>query len=282
MSKLLFNRFHIASTQPIKNKVTFLLEGLNSETVTTQGTFSYRILDISTETDGYITGNLVKYDPRDEGEFVDEKTMKITEGYVENRIIGRSVFLLNVAESLLIFEEIKNNISKVTFKRIFSELFNKSFTEDFMVSFQIDTLKERYSFIEKVKELKHINKISIILIPSNPRFSPYWEEMDERLRKGNITKYKEIQTSNKAVGIKVDEITESKFMMAEDGYGESSAVGTDKDGRTITFSTRTKEQDESQPLPIDVKRGGIGVILNHISGKLANIMERTKNEKKDN
>jgi hypothetical protein len=46
---------------------------------------------------------------------------------------------------------------------------------------------------------------------------------------------------DKNKGLKIDELTESKIYMAEDGYGKATAEGISRDGTDITISTNKKE-----------------------------------------
>lgn len=284
MSKLFFNRYHISSQKTPDDKKKIFIRGLNKKGRASQNLFAFKIVDLNTTVEGYIIGNLVKYNPYDEGQFVDEDTSEVTDGYVSNRIIAKSFFFIDLKESVLVFEEIRNHLTKQTFIKMFTNLFNSNFEEDFTTTITIDTFKEQYSFVEKVRELKHITKIVIALVPSNPRYSPNWEQMDKKLRDNNITKYREIQTSNKPSGIKIDTETESKMMMSEDGYGESTASGVDSTGKNITFSTKSRDHDISQPLPLNVKKNGFEAILKHIAKTLEEVISRTKknDEKKNN
>ncbi len=83
---------------------------------------------------------------------------------------------------LLIFEEVPNLISKNTFISRFKELFIENHKEKRTVLINISGIVEQYSFLERVKDFKKIEKITLNLVPSNPHFADRWEIVDERFR----------------------------------------------------------------------------------------------------
>lgn len=278
MAKMYFTRIHLDlfDDKLNKNKTPFLLDGIKSDAASGFNEYAYKIVEV-TSIDDYLTGYLVKYDPYGKGEVLDEKNGTVKQGGTKNNIIAKSLFIINVPEMILAFQENSNHLSRIMFLRMFNELFisnQKGKTFDF----RITSIREQYSFVEKVKEIKSIKKISITLVPSNPSNADLWRDTDERLQENNISKYREIQESANAEGIKIDPLTEAKFAMSEDGYGLSEVTGIDNSGRNITITTKTKNQEVSHNLPSDVEKSGFLNIINYLSSTFEKIKSRTTHQ----
>jgi hypothetical protein len=115
----------------------------------------------------------------------------------------------------------------------------------------------------------------ITLFPSNPNFADRWKSIDERLRRNNINKYKEIQENTKPESqIIIDEETESKFLMSEDGYGKSDATGINEKGEEKTISTKDSEKIVTKQIPNDLEKAVD--VLRIVSETLQEIVNRTK------
>jgi hypothetical protein len=277
MSKLLFNRYHFLTSIDVKDKLDFLSTGISEGASYSNGNFVYKFIEtesISDETSQYIVGYLVKYSPHGYGEVFDETSGTVKYGEIKNKVIAKSLFIIDLLESVIVFQEVYNLLTKGIFIRAFNQLFSSQF--EMFVEFEISGIKEQYSFINQVKKLKKIERISISLVPSNPRFAENWKDIDERMRENNIDKYKEIQESTKGdFGIKLDKETEGKLQMSEDGYGESKASGIDENGNEIMISTVTKNQDVNEILPKEIENRGAKSVLRFIHGTLQRIKDRT-------
>lgn len=275
MPKMYFNRLHLNVTEN-ERKDLFILDGIRSEASAGFNDYSYKIVDVFTY-ENYIMGYLIKYDPYGRGEVLDETTGTVRRGGTINNIGGKSLFIINTTEMVIAFEEIKNVISKIMFERMFLNLF-KTNHQGKTFEFFISTISEKYSFIEKVKKLNNINRVSIMLVPSNPNNADLWRDTDERMQENNITKYKEIQESSNENGIIIDDETIAKMAMSEDGYGVASAQGIDEDGNPMTITTTSKEQEITQVLPENVERGGLPGIINYLSRTFERIRIRTSHQ----
>lgn len=275
MPKMYFNRLHLNVTEN-QRKDVFIIDGIRSEASSGYNDYSYKIVDVVTN-ENFIMGYLIKYDPYGRGEVLDETTGTVKRGGTINNIVGKSLFIINIAEMIIAFEEIKNVISKKMFERMFINLF-KINHEGKIFEFFISTISEKYSFIEKVKNLHNINRISIMLVPSNPNNADLWRNTDERMQVNRITKYKEIQESSNDEGIIIDEETIAKMAMSEDGYGVASAQGRDSDGNPLTITTTSKEQEITQVLPENIERGGLTGIINYLSHTFERIRNRTNHQ----
>jgi len=276
MAKLYFARYTLVSAKSVLKKFDLLLDGLRDDASLNQRGFTYRFLDTEVfEFDGkeFIAGHLVKYDPDDQEEVVNETTRKLHFEFVPNKVVGKARFIIDPDWSLLMFCEVPRAISSYMFADIFSKLFEQNH-DNIFTSFNISPIKERYSFIERVRRYRAIRRILITLFPSNPNFDERWQKIDERLRNNNIEKYKEIQENNSPNGrIIVDDETESKFLMAEDGYGQSRVSGTDENGNQKTISTNDNEKNVFESVPSETDSPA--TLLELVYTTLMEIIERT-------
>lgn len=276
MAKVFFSRIHLDLFDENLNKYknVFLLDGLRSDVRYQYRDYAYRISNVESD-DKYITGYLVKYDPKGRGEFFEEETGLIKNGGTINGVIAKSLFIIDIKEMIIAFKENSNYLTKPTFLKIIRELFaiNQKGKE---YDFEISTISEKYSFIEKVKEINSISKVSITLFPSNPSNADLWRSIDERLQENNISRYKESQESLKGKeGIVIDEITNAKFAMSEDGYGQADVVGKDKNGIPISITTKHKTKEITEVLPNNIEKQGFKSIINYLSKTFNKIKQRT-------
>jgi hypothetical protein len=155
----------------------------------------------------------------------------------------------------------------------FIELFELNH-DNFFVEFSISPIKEQYSFVERIQLFRAVKKISITLYPSNPNFAERWQSIDERMRRNNVTKYKETQENNRTgEHLVIDEETESKFLMSEDGYGVSSATGIDENGNENTITT--EEGNKHISTNVNSSMESVSEILQYLQDTLASIIRRT-------
>jgi hypothetical protein len=277
MSKFIFNRYHLESNESITNKLQFLFDGLIVKSATSMNRFAYKFVEIEIK-DNYIYGYLIKYDPYSIDEVFNEKELKVSKDSLRNKIVAKSLFIIDYKESLIIFEEISGHISTKTFIDRFKELFIENHKEKRKANIDISAIVDKYAFLNKVKDLKKVEKITLNLFPSNPRFNDRWKNFDERLRNNNINKYKEVQETNDPEGIIVDTETESKMMMSEDGYGKSIVMGIDKKNIKTTLSTSNRERTITLDVPKNIIEMGFIEIINFMNQLLEKIKNRTQNE----
>lgn len=277
MPKFVFNRYHLISSNKIEDKKEFLLKGIDSRVATKFRDYAYRVIDV-TEVEGFIVGSLIKYDPYSVNEVFNDQTGKLSEGGIKNKIVAKALFLINMDESLIIFETVPNWISKQTFTDRFKEIFKDNQDGGMFAEFHISPIKEEYSFIEQVKKMSVVSKLRMHLVPSNPRFRDQWKDVDERLRNNHISKYKEEQESQDIGGLTVDEITESKLMMTEDGYGDSTAYGKDEEGQPVIIRTLNKDKDVQKNIPEATYGMGFHAIIAFIMGTINKIKSRTNKD----
>lgn len=276
MPKLYFNRLHL-NINDNSPKSFFIIDGIKSVSSAPFNDYSYTFTDIEVKDDVYIKGYLVKYDPYGRGEVLDQSTGTVKKGGTVNNIVAKSFFLINIPEMVIAFEEIKSIISKRMFARMFLEIFKLN-RKGFIFELSISAISEKYSFIERVRSIEKINKISITLVPSNPSNADLWRDTDERIRRNNITRYKEIQETVSDKGILIDEETIAKMAMSEDGYGVANAVGKDNEGNSVSITTSSKSQDVTCVLPENIERKGLLTIIDYLSNTFNKIKERTTHQ----
>lgn len=277
MALFFFSRYHIATGKDMQDKVDFLLTGVRNDATTDYRGFLYKFFDSEVITwDGkeFITGHLVKYNPDDVEKVVNEETMKIIDEDVKNKVVGMARYIIDTSSSVIMYCEIPGVISKETFIKRFVELFETNH-DNFFTEFSISPIKEQYSFIERIKMFKAVKKITITLFPSNPNYADRWRNIDERLRSNHITKYREVQENNKiGENIIIDEETESKFLMSEDGYGVSNAAGIDENGQENAIST--EDTNKHVALPVNVDLNNVVDVLQTVADTLQDIVKRTQ------
>ncbi|WP_026728800.1 DUF4747 family protein [Flavobacterium denitrificans] len=275
MSKMFFNRLHLNIVDN-RAKKPFLIDGIKSAASEGFNNYSYKIVEVETK-GSYIKGYLIKYDPYGRGEVLDESTDTVKQGGTVNNIVAKSLFLINIDEMVIAFEEIKNVISKTMFARMFTNLFNNN-QKGQNFEFSISSISEKYSFIEKARNLKHIKRVSIRLVPSNPNNADLWRTTDEKMQQNGITKYKEVQESTEKNGISLDDETIAKMAMSEDGYGFAEAIGCDVEGNTVTISTAKRNQEITQILPDNVEKSGMDKIIQYLNVTFEKIKQRTSHQ----
>lgn len=277
MARFIFNRFRVEASEKIENKLQFMLDGMTTESKTSYLKHAYKLVEVNVK-NNYISGLLIKYDPYSIDEVFDDANSKLSTDSIKNKIVAKSFFIVDYVNGLLIFEEVPNLISKNTFISRFKELFIQNHKEKRTVLINISGIVEQYSFLERVKDLKKIEKITLNLVPSNPHFADRWEIVDDRFRKLNIGKYKEIQETKNIDGILIDEETESKILMSEDGYGDTSVLGKDEYNILTKISTKNKERTVTLEVPKNIFEQGLVSIINFMEKTITKIKDRTNNE----
>lgn len=277
MAKFYFSRFTLAHSIP-KDKYEVLYEGISEKGTISKKNYNFSFFEIEEFEEGdkrYLTGFLVKINPLDTEQVVDEESGQIRDESLVNRVVGKSRFIIDVNSSLIMFAEVPNVIGDKIFRKRFIELFEENHSH-FFVDLNINLIKERYTFITLLKQFKSINRIEIILFPSNPNFSERWEAIDTRLRANKIRKYREIQENDKVEeSIIVDTETEDKFLMSEDGYGKSKASGIDADGLQKTITTNNNEKIVTDTIATSSMDKAID-LLGKLNDTLQQIISRTE------
>lgn len=280
MANLFYSRYHVSSAKDYSNKIDFLMIGLSNKVLLEKKGSLFQVFHneiFEYENVKYITGELVKYKPTDSEEVVDVITRSIKIESIQNKIVARIRYIIDPTTSLLMHFDNPKALTLPSFRTIFSELFIKNH-DNFFTEFTLAPIREEYSFIEQIKTFKSVQKISITLYPSNPNFRQRWQAIDEKLRKNEIEKYKETWENKKTdSNMKVDEETENKFLMAEDGFGDCFANGITESGEKKTITTKSKQMNVRSYLPNEINKPID--ILEKTSEQRKQIGTRTANEK---
>ncbi|MCP4551600.1 MAG: DUF4747 family protein [Bacteroidetes bacterium] len=277
MEKIFYSRYHISTGKDLTDKLDFILTGLRNDASVSDRGFLYKFFNseiVEFNKTEYVTGELVKYNPDDDEEVVDDETMTIKTENIHNKVIGKVRYIIDPTSSIIMHFERPNIISTYSFRKKFALLFEQNH-DNFFTEFSISPIKEQYSFIEKIKTYKAVKRISITLFPSNPNYSDRWKSIDERMRDIGIDKYREIQEANKPnANIKIDDETENKFLMSEDGYGECDAFGITENGDEKRISTRDRLKNIHSTIPDEIANRALDILQN-VSETLNEIIKRT-------
>jgi hypothetical protein len=253
MPQIFFSRISIATEKKLDTiqKAEFLLSGFDIEKEVSYRKDNYKFVRPEIVKVGgkiYVVGYIVKYKPIHQDFVVNDKN-EIEEIDVTNKVLAAIRFIIDPASSIVMHEENKSHIPKESFGDRFTQLFKEVKEVDVIIS----AITEDYDFLERVSEVKEIKKIQITLVPSNPNNSDLWKDVDDRLNNDQIGWYKEIQVNKKkGQSIKIDEETQKKFFMSEDGYGKSDVTGFDSNGEHIKVTTEDTETHSKMNLNNDI------------------------------
>lgn len=237
METFYFGRLNYTSKYDLYNLLTFGNKFRIPQSNNRYGIFSVDAID-DAELGVVFTGELVKYQDLKEEEVV--KDDELTIEYIKDAIQGRCRFFLTEKTHLISYNPYGKIVSPKAFREAFSGVIIGA-DDSFNVDSEIYPVNEEYEFMDFIKTMTRLEKLVISLTPSNPNNRDIWENTDDRLNAMNVKKYKEEMTARKNQSIEVDELTESKIVMSEDGYGKATGHGIDEDGNNVTVSTDSKE-----------------------------------------
>jgi len=234
------------------------------------GIFSFLELE-DPELGTVYTGELVKYQELKEEPVVKED--KISSEYIEDVILGKSQFYLLAKSHLIAYNPYGKIISPQSFCETFVALLMAS-DDSFNIDAEIYPVNYEYEFMSFIKTMRTLNSIEIVLTPSNPNSRDLWENIDERLRGMNAKRYNEKIEARDNESLKIDEVTENKIVMAQDGYGKAKGKGTDENGYEVEVSTESKKSITKKSVKKDLL---ISEQLNAIRDVFLRVIERFKN-----
>lgn len=223
----------------------------------------------------YITGRIIKYKQKHTESVLDDSSNSISEIVVNNKLLAAARFIIRPTEGIIAYEAVPSYIPKNTFPVIFANLLELNGTNNLKIS--VAPITNENAFFSRIDEIKHIKRITIDLVPSNPSNRDIWKSLDERLKRDNITNYRETQ-ENKAPGgsINIDEETKSKMIMTEDGYGKATVEGQDQDGEYVKISTDDTDKHVSKRINFDFSQ-----VTDYISSLVLVFQEIVKRTKAD-
>jgi len=247
--KYYFSRLNLIATY--KDKKEYLKLGLNTEKFIENYGYLWGFCDIGeakTKYGDFLYGFLVKYKSEKEEEIILPESHLLSEERAKNRVEAKARFILHVKSGLITYHPVGGQIEKDIFCDRFVDIFQAAY-ENMFVNVEIQTIEEQYKIFEAIKNFKYISKVDIYLHPSNPSNAERWKRIDERLKKLEVTGYREnYENKQKEKSLKIiedDDIT-SKITMADDGYGEAAITGLYGDD-VKTISTKDNPVNDQAP-----------------------------------
>jgi hypothetical protein len=243
MATYFFSRLSISMEPDYLKKLEYLYGLLVHSKSIIYRKDNYKVFNIEVKRVGsksFITGAIIKYASEHSEKILNDEN-KIEDVFLRNHLLANVRFIIDSNESLFIFEESRSHIPKETLPDRFLTILATGVQND-RSPISITPITESYTFLNRIKEIIQIKKITIKLHPSNPNNRDRWKTVDDKLKNDNITDYKEV-LENKTPGgsINVDEETTAKIMMGEDGYGKTIAEGIDEKGERISITTASSE-----------------------------------------
>jgi hypothetical protein len=223
------------------DKGDFLMQGLRSKLLRRVREHLWGFFDVEPipDSSGYFTGYLAKLRPSQDEEIGDLNTHELSSTSVENRIIAKSRFFLQVETGIVAYQFVSQHIPAEIFREQFCRLFEDAL-QNFFVSAEIQVIEDRLRFLEALAAFERVLDISFSLHPTNPHYDEVYRRLDERLKKLKVKTYKETYNTNfhsDGLAVLEDQEIRSKVTMAEDGYGEATASGV-RDGSVQRISSK--------------------------------------------
>lgn len=275
-TRFYFGRFNVMALY--EDKKAMLLEGLRTDTIyesRKQQWGFFEVMEVPTRLGAFLTGYLVKFQPQDEAKVARLETHSIGTEAIPNHIKAMSRFYLHVPSGLVSFHSVASHISVRTFRDVFCRLFEKGL-QNFFVQAEIMMVEDRVEFFRALKQFSRIYRVRVSLHPSNPRNADLWANVDVRMKRRNATSsFEELRNDHRGgtLNIDDDEELQSKFYMAEDGYGHAEATG-EANGKTRTVST-SKNPITAQVPTFQLTDGGI---IQSLMDKFSDVLSRFNSE----
>lgn len=122
-----FGRLNILTDYEDKEK--FLLSTLSAKQSVNYKGFKYILAKVTSfveEKESYVAGILYKYTDADEHATFNEVSWDEADTAIENQIVARASFLLEVSSGYIAYNKVKDHITNKSFRTRFAELFIKS------------------------------------------------------------------------------------------------------------------------------------------------------------
>ncbi|NOT09867.1 MAG: hypothetical protein HOP28_16865 [Gemmatimonadales bacterium] len=239
LTRFYFGRLNIVAE--FSNKRQFIEHALRTTRLLNHRGFLWGFFDVAPlQSDHeFFTGQLAALRPEQPEEVGDLDRHALTFTNVANRLIAKSRFFLHVETGLIAYQFVSSHISSEIFCERFPRLFEEAH-DNLFVSADIQYIKDRYSFLERLNALTEVYDVEFTLHPTNPGYSELYRLVDERLKRLNARQYREQLHAERAQGglrIADDADVKAKAAMAEDGYGEATATGLER-GNVTKITTR--------------------------------------------
>lgn len=266
-------------------KTLFVKKGLLTNATATSGEFLYKFFEVTDDIiqirenvqERFLVGSLVKYDPKASTEMVNEQGELVVVDQ-PNAVVSKAKFFFHLSSSILTFNE-TGAITSNTFTNVFEKLFIANHG-DIQREVALTAINDEYVFVNKVKTFSKIKKVTIDIVLSNPHASPIWEGVEKDLKNRNINSFKEIQEhKGEGNGIILDEETNKKFVMAEDGYGTATVSG-EINGEHTKISTNDRNKQTQERIDIPSNETNLNIIKK-LWNKMTGVIKRTNNEEEN-
>lgn len=232
-----FGRLNITSYD--NDKRNLILRGLKTEKFHDKNEFKYGFFDVQEINADFVYGRLVKYKRVLEGEIVDEKSHRTVVGGLPYGIVAKSDFFLHYKSGVIAYRPLASKISAKQFRHVFARLFEVGH-DNFFVNAQVETIDEGIRIEEAIKRFEVIKKISFDIHPTNPSNRDTYKSVDERLKRLQAEKLKQIIESSNEGSLNKDELLVDdiyrSLVMATDGYGNGAIHGV-TEGRKVVITT---------------------------------------------
>ena len=253
MATYFFSRISINIDGDYLKKIEYLYSILTKAEPIIYRKDYYRTIDILIRKIGvksYLTGRLIKYASQHSERILNDDN-QIEDVILRNPLLADIKFMIDANEMMFIYQEDRSYIPRDSVAERLLGIINENTRQDIQqFPISITSITESYTFLNRIKEIKELKKITIKLHPSNPNNRDRWKKLDEKLKADNITDYKEVQENKtKGESIIVDDETIGKIMMGEDGYGETKAEGFDQNGEWTSIKTNSNEVQAKADIP---------------------------------
>ncbi len=234
-----FGRLHVVGQ--FTDKAEFLFRGLRTNVLLKHRDHLWGFFAVAplSEYPDVFAGYLVKLAPEQAEEVGDLETHELASVTVPNAAVAKARFFLDVPHGLIAFQHVSSHVPVETFTSRFCEVLEEGL-DRFFVNADIQLIEARFEFLEALGRLSRIDRLEVVLHPTNPRNDEWYRRTDERLKRLEIDKYKEVmEAARSGPGLNVTDDAEirGKVVMAEDGYGEVAAHGM-LEGKHTRISTK--------------------------------------------
>lgn len=178
----------------------------------------------------FVFARLAKYEPEGNIDIVDPESHDELNAQIDNKLIASSPFVYIPEYSGIAYQHIWNDIQQEVFVRRFSNIIESTLGK-FFVKAEIDPITDYRTFVKRLSELDHINKISSKVRPPNPLFGILWGQLKEYLKSRDIEEMRitEESKNEKHLQTKLIELL-SLFLEKEDKktlseYAENVDIG---------------------------------------------------------
>jgi len=245
-----------------------LLHGLSSKKIVEKRNKKFIFGDIESlkvNDNQYIYGKVIKYADIAE-ETINIEFKKTVEQVVDDKIIAKSHFVIDLKENIVLYTEVKNHINKNSFLEIFLDLLSAGL-RDKEAEVELNAINDIYTFFESLNTLSKINYLRLAVYPTNPFPSDIIKEMDDKLKNQKV-KRKVISYRAKPEGLIIDDEIKNESIYVDIGYGSGFAEGEDINGQPKKiYSKKSEKQKKTKPISFD---NGLSGLLEEIDNLFNN------------